>query len=42
MNPVLLDTHTLVWQLEDNPQLGRQAAEQAKPQHKTGRNWCLP
>ena len=26
MNPILLDTHTLVWQLEDYPQLGRQAA----------------
>ncbi len=29
MNPVLLDTHALVWQLEDNRRLGRQAAQQA-------------
>ena len=26
MNPVLLDTHALVWQLEDYSELGRQAA----------------
>ena len=36
MNPVLLDTHTLVWQLEDNPQLGRQAAEQAEAPAQNG------
>lgn len=29
MNPVLLDTHALVWQMEDNPRLGREAAEQS-------------
>ena len=36
MNPVLLDTHALVWQMEDYPQLGRQAAEQADAAAQNG------
>ena len=29
MNPVLLDTHALVWQMEENARLASQAAQQA-------------
>ena len=36
MIPVLLDTHALVWLLEDYPQLGRRAAHHANTAARTG------
>jgi PIN domain nuclease of toxin-antitoxin system len=36
MNPVLLDTHALVWLLEDHSQLGRRAARMADAAARTG------
>ncbi len=36
MIPVLLDTHALVWLLEDYPQLGRRAAHRADSAGRTG------
>ena len=36
MIPVLLDTHVLVWLLEDNSQLGHRAAHQADMAARTG------
>ena len=36
MTPVLLDTHALVWVLEDHSQLGRRAAHRADTAARTG------
>ena len=36
MTPVLLDTHALVWLMEDNSQLGRRAAHRADTAARTG------
>ena len=36
MIPVLLDTHALVWLMEDHSQLGRRAARRADTANRTG------